>query len=66
VKLYPRLAMTHPSKKPVSNRRLLAIQSRALSKQDREADKVQVRARLLRMIVENERVRRGEQRPNAS
>jgi hypothetical protein len=66
VKLYPRLAMTNPSKKFVSNPRPLARRHRPPSKQELDADQVQVRARLLRMILENEKTRRNEQRPNAS
>jgi hypothetical protein len=33
---------------------------------DRNAARTELRARLLRMIVDNEQLRRNEQRPNAS
>jgi hypothetical protein len=67
VKLYPRLAMhsgPHPSKRRVRTSR---IQKRLNTVEDeRTAARRQVRARLLQMILENERVRRHEQRPNLS
>jgi hypothetical protein len=66
VKLFPRLAMTNPPKKSVKNPRLASPSRRAQSANDGDADQVQVRARLFRMIVENEQTRRTQQRPNAS
>jgi hypothetical protein len=66
VKLYPRLAMSNPSKKLVSNPRPSARRRRPPSAQELSADQIQVRARLLRMILENEQTRRNGQRPNAS
>ncbi len=51
VKLFPRLAPT-----------VIATQVRI----DRQNDRAQVRARLLRMILDNERSRRNDRRPNAS
>jgi hypothetical protein len=38
----------------------------AVSTDSREARRSQVRERLLRMILDNEEVRRNDQRPNAS
>ena len=67
VKLYPRLAMTsgpHPSKRRLRTARVPNRPSDVVD--EREAARRQVRARLLRMILENERVRRHERRPSAS
>jgi hypothetical protein len=68
VKMYPRLALTtHPTR----SHRVRAMRARgnhesAPGNGDRNAARTELRARLLRMIVENERLRRNEQRPNAS
>ena len=67
VKLFPRLAMTKrnttkPVNRSVSRHRVSA----AGTADSREARRTQVRARLLRMILDNEEVRRNDQRPNAS
>ena len=66
VKLFPRLAMTHPSQN--RQRALRSGAARHVAADDNRIDPAhtQVRARLLRMILENERVRRHEQRPSAS
>jgi hypothetical protein len=68
VKLYPRLAITtHLARR----KNVRAVHSRHQRKSapghhEQSAARSDVRARLLRMIVENERLRRNEQRPNAS
>jgi hypothetical protein len=67
VKMFPRLAMTNGSHK--LKRSLRPRRSRTITagtEVDRETARHQVRARLLHMILENERVRRHEQHPNAS
>jgi hypothetical protein len=65
VRLFPRLAMAHASqKRGRANSRTLA--KRASREPSRDELRSQVRARLLRMIVDNEQVRRNDQRPNAS
>jgi hypothetical protein len=68
VRLFPRLAMTKPSQKPKRAPRPNAVPRRQNSADDNRLDTAHthVRARLLHMILENERVRRHEQRPNAS
>ena len=68
VKLFPRLAMTNPSQTPTRIFRPHSAFRRPLARDDNQPDSphTQVRARLLRMILENERVRRHEQRPSAS
>ena len=65
VRLYPRLAATSGSnmserqtKSPQSGRPIVLS-----SKEPRDEARTAVRARLLRMIVENERTRRDERRP---
>ncbi len=67
VKLFPRLASPHTS----SNRRLQRRSTadspyQPVAENDPEVRRGQVRARLLRMILDNEQVRRNEQRPSAS
>jgi hypothetical protein len=67
LKLFPRLAMAHAPRRPAIRR----IDRRHYTKSaggDAGPDdrRSQVRARLLRMIVDNEQVRRNEQRPTAS
>ena len=67
VKLFPRLAMTKRQKTKPLNRSDGRHQLNAPRGVDsREARRSQVRARLLRMILDNEEVRRNDQRPNAS
>jgi hypothetical protein len=67
VKLFPRLAMSKPHKprrpyRPPSGSHLKPTgDADAL-----EASRGQVRARLLRMILDNEEVRRNDRRPSAS
>ena len=68
VKLYPRLAIITP---PLSRKSARAMHTRVERKSapgdsERNAARTNLQARLLRMIVENERIRRNEQRPNAS
>ena len=64
VKMYPRLAITTHLARRKNVRALHSLQLRKSAPgHDERSD---VRARLLRMIVENERLRRNEQRPNAS
>jgi hypothetical protein len=67
MKLFPRLAMPsgpHKPKRPSRPRRLRTLSAGIID--DSETARRQVRDRLLRMILENERVRRHEQRPSAS
>ena len=65
VRLYPRLAVTSGSNmsknetKTPQNQRPIILSS----KEPRDEAHTAVRARLLRMIVENERTRRNERRP---
>jgi hypothetical protein len=68
VKLYPRLAITTPLMRRKKVRAVHARQQResAPGNDQRNVARSDVQARLLRMIVENERLRRNEQRPNAS
>jgi hypothetical protein len=67
VKLFPRLAMTRASRKPVMRRIDRGQCAKPPSSDDSRDDRrSQVRARLLRMIVDNEQARRNEQRPSAS
>ena len=68
VKLYPRLANTTFLMRREKVRAVHARQQResAPGKDQRTAARSDVQARLLHMIVENERLRRNEQRPNAS
>ena len=64
MKLFPRLAMPsgpHKPKRPSRPRRVRTLSAGVID--DSEAARRQVRDRLLRMILENERVRRHEQRP---
>ena len=67
VKLFPRLAPTvitsHVRIERKTTRERLASRSSTKQRQDERA---QVRARLLCMILDNERSRRNELRPNAS
>jgi hypothetical protein len=67
VKLFPRLAPAVVATKVRVERKRpregVATVSHANPHQD---ERKQVRARLLRMILENERSRRHDQRPNAS
>jgi hypothetical protein len=68
VRMYPRLALTTPQLRSQSVRamRARACRESAPGNVDRRAARTELRARLLRMIVDNERHRRNEQRPNAS
>jgi len=64
LKLYPRLSLPkRPQKAPhftIRKRR-----NPTLPQDPREADRVQLRARLLRMILDNEQARRNGPRPTA-
>jgi hypothetical protein len=67
MKLFPRLAMSsgpHKPKRPSRPRRGRTLSADVLD--ESEVARRQVRDRLLRMILENERVRRHEHRPSAS
>jgi hypothetical protein len=68
VKLYPRLANTTFLMRREKVRTVHPRQQResAPGNYERKAARSDLQARLLRMIVENERLRRNEQRPNAS
>lgn len=68
VKLYPRLAKTTPLMRHKNVRAVPSRQKResAPGNEQQSAARSCLQARLLRMIVENERLRRNEQRPNAS
>ncbi len=67
LKLFPRLAMARASRKPAVRRFDRGQRSKSAAGDDSpEGRRSQVRARLLRMIVDNEQVRRNVQRPSAS
>jgi hypothetical protein len=67
VKLFPRLAMAHAAQRTARTARRHDNRMKTTGCLDsREELRSQVRARLLRMIVDNEQVRRNEQRPSAS
>ena len=67
LKLFPRLAMPKPTPKSPRSKRTTAGSCRAAtSHATADSARAQVRARLLRMIINNEQARRNEQRPNAS
>jgi hypothetical protein len=68
VRMYPRLALTtHPMRSQrVRAMRAPRHRESAPGSGASNAARTELRARLLRMIVENERLRRNEQRPNAS
>ena len=67
VKLFPRLAVpkrsrVHPPHRAINRR----LSTPAASDDSFETRRTQVRARLLRMILDNEEARRNDRRPNAS
>jgi hypothetical protein len=67
VRLYPRLAMAHgPHKLKRISRTARVRKPSASVDESGDAARREVRARLLHMIIENERVRRHEHRPSAS
>ena len=68
LKLFPRLAMAPASSRRPAIRRIDRGGRAKLAGSDDspEGRRSQVRARLLRMIVDNEQVRRNVQRPSAS
>jgi hypothetical protein len=67
LKLFPRLAMAHASRRPAIRRIDRGRRAKLAHNDDSpEGRSSQVRARLLRMIVDNEQVRRNVQRPSAS
>jgi hypothetical protein len=67
VKLFPRLAMSQSKKPRRPFRSLSGPHLKPAGNPDgRDARSSQVRARLLRMILDNEEVRRNDRRPSAS
>jgi hypothetical protein len=67
VKLFPRLALprrtrVHPPHRLAERRHAIA----ATTADSPEARRTQIRARLLRMILDNEEARRNDRRPTAS
>jgi hypothetical protein len=67
VKLFPRLAMAHTSNRAMRTARTQYERKKLTHRVDGPEDlRGQLRARLLRMILDNEQVRRNEQRPSAS
>lgn len=66
VKLFPRLAMKKPSQKPRRSTRIDRAHLHRPESAPGDDPRSQVRERLLRMILDNEQVRRNEQRPSAS
>jgi hypothetical protein len=67
VKLFPRLAVSkrsrvHPPHRVVARR----LSTGAVIDENFETRRTQVRARLLRMILNNEEARRNDRRPSAS
>ncbi|MFO0790515.1 MAG: hypothetical protein U0805_13755 [Pirellulales bacterium] len=67
VKLFPRLATVRRTPRFVALDRLtLGTRNRLLPLNQREEEATLVRARLLRMILNNESLRRNELRPSAS
>lgn len=68
VKLFPRLATAKATQTLVRLDRPLADgrDKVVVTTNKRDVEATRVRARLLRMILDNERVRRHEWRPNAS
>ncbi len=68
VKLYPRLATVNAVQKLVTlDRRPAAGREHIVAVlSERDAETIQVRARLLQMILDNERTRHNAWRPNAS
>ena len=68
VRLFPRLAATNPAGQ-TSRRRTKIAGRRTNGAPDTDpaaTARAHVQARLLRMILDNEQVRRNEQRPNQS
>lgn len=67
VKLYPRLAVPKRSRVSPPHRALDHCRSSIAASDDSyESRRTQVRARLLRMILDNEEARRNGRRPSAS
>jgi hypothetical protein len=66
VKLFPRLAPPRFISAPVRAERAGIRMLKSKAAPPLPADRTQVRAWLLRMILENERARRNECRPSAS
>jgi hypothetical protein len=65
VKLFPRIAAVRSSRKFQRGSRRRAARASELLEASEDV-RGQLRARLLRMILDNEQVRRNEQRPSAS
>jgi hypothetical protein len=67
VKLFPRLATAKRAPRLVRLDRLVSrVRDRTTPASKRDDEATHVRARLLRMILENESSRRGDWRPSAS
>lgn len=67
VKLFPRLATAKRTPRLVRLDKLVSrVRDRATPASKRDDEATHVRARLLRMILENESSRRGDWRPSAS
>ena len=67
VKLFPRLAVSKRSRVHPPHRAIDRRHSSVAENDDSfETRRTQVRARLLRMILDNEEARRNDRRPNAS
>jgi hypothetical protein len=65
VKLFPRIAAVRSSRKLPRGSTRRALRANELLEAPEDA-RGQLRARLLRMILDNEQVRRNEHRPSAS
>jgi hypothetical protein len=67
VKLFPRLAVPKRSRISPPHRAIDRRRSSSVASDDSyESRRTQVRARLLRMILDNEEARRNDRRPSAS
>ena len=66
VKLFPRLAVAKRSRVSPPHRVIDRRHLSASSADSPESRRTQVRARLLRMILDNEEARRNDRRPTAS
>lgn len=67
LRIFPRIAASKTSNRPVRAKRLRRARTMTSETSESGDDRRnQVRARLLSMILNNERARRHEHRPNAS
>jgi hypothetical protein len=64
LRMFPRLASRPNAKRTVARRHVMLHKEPIAVGATRESDRAQLRVRLLKMIVDNERVRRNE--PHAS